>query len=78
MTNKLTINKVRRVMYKSAKYLGDIQAIVGAGRAIGAGNGTNAVRIILGRISRRVYGHYTGRGLSYIGRQTRKGLDLVV
>jgi hypothetical protein len=53
---KLSISKIRTILYKSAKYLGDINAIK---RAIKKGDFTPIIK----RIIRRVYGYIASRGM---------------
>ncbi len=52
----MSISKIRSILYKSAKYLGDFNAIK---RAVQKGNFTPIVK----RITRRIYGYITGRGM---------------
>jgi len=52
----LSISKIRTILYKSAKYLGDINAIK---RAIKKGDITPIIK----RIIRRIYGYIAGRGM---------------
>jgi hypothetical protein len=52
----VSISKIRTILYKTAKYLGDFNAIR---RAIQTGN----IRPIFDRIIRRIYGYFTGRGM---------------
>ena len=52
----MSISKIRTILYKTAKYLGDFNAIR---RAIQTGN----IRPIFDRIIRRIYGYFTGRGM---------------
>ncbi|GAX87897.1 conserved hypothetical protein [Lebetimonas natsushimae] len=52
----MSIGKIRTILYKIAKYLGDINAVK---RAIKKGDFTP----ILKRIIRRIYGYITGRGM---------------
>jgi hypothetical protein len=52
----LSISKIRSILYKSAKYLGDINAI---NRAIKKGDITPIIK----RIIRRIYGYIAGRGM---------------
>ncbi len=52
----MSIGKIRSILYKSAKYLGDINAIK---RAVKKGDLTP----VLKRIIRRIYGYIAGRGM---------------
>ena len=52
----MSFSKIRTVLYKAAKYLGDVQAIQ---KAIKTGNFTPIVK----RIIRRIYGKITSRGM---------------
>ena len=52
----MSISKIRTILYKTAKYLGDFNAIK---RAIKSGN----FKPIIDRIIRRIYGYITGRGM---------------
>jgi len=52
----VSISKIRSFLYKSAKYLGDFNAIK---RAIKSGN----FKPIIDRIIRRIYGYFTSRGM---------------
>jgi len=52
----MSISKIRSVLYKTAKYLGDINAIK---RAIKKGDFTPIIK----RIIRRIYGYIAGRGM---------------
>jgi len=52
----VSISKIRSILYKTAKYLGDFNAIK---RAIKSGN----FKPIMDRIIRRIYGYMTGRGM---------------
>ena len=52
----MSISKIRSILYKLAKYLGDINAIK---RAIKKGDFTP----IFKRIIRRIYGYITSRGM---------------
>ena len=52
----MSISKIRTILYKTAKYLGDFNAIK---RAIRSGN----FKPIIDRIIRRIYGYITGRGM---------------
>ena len=52
----MSISKIRTTLYKTAKYLGDFNAIK---RAITSGN----FKPIVDRIIRRIYGYITGRGM---------------
>lgn len=52
----MSISKIRSILYKSAKYLGDVNAIK---RSVKRGNFTP----VLKRIIRRIYGYIAGRGM---------------
>ena len=52
----MSISKIRTILYKTAKYLGDFNALR---RAYKTGN----FKPILDRIIRRIYGYITGRGM---------------
>jgi hypothetical protein len=52
----MSIGKIRSILYKVAKYLGDINAIK---RAVKKGDFTP----ILKRVIRRIYGYIAGRGM---------------
>ncbi len=52
----MSISKIRTILYKTAKYLGDFNAVK---RAIEKKDFTP----ILKRIVRRIYGYITGRGM---------------
>jgi len=52
----MSISKIRTILYKTAKYLGDINAIK---RAIKKGDFTPVIK----RIIRRIYGYIAGRGM---------------
>ncbi len=52
----MSIGKIRSFLYKSAKYLGDVNAIK---RALKKGDFTPIIK----RIIRRVYGYIAGRGM---------------
>ena len=52
----MSISKIRTILYKTAKYLGDFNAIY---RAYKSGN----MKPIIDRIIRRIYGYITGRGM---------------
>ena len=52
----MSISKIRSILYKSAKYLGDYNAIK---RALKKGDFTP----ILKRVVRRIYGYLTSRGM---------------
>ena len=52
----MSISKIRSILYKSAKYLGDFNAIK---RAIKKGDFTPVFK----RIIRRAYGYLTSRGM---------------
>jgi hypothetical protein len=52
----MSISKIRTFLYKTAKYLGDINAIK---RAIKKGDFTPVIK----RIIRRIYGYIVGRGM---------------
>ncbi|WP_173391328.1 hypothetical protein [Lebetimonas sp. JH292] len=52
----MSIGKIRSILYKTAKYLGDINAIK---RAIKKGDFTPVIK----RIIRRIYGYIAGRGM---------------
>ena len=52
----MSIGKIRSILYKSAKYLGDINAIK---RAVKKGD----LSPVLKRIIRRIYGYIAGRGM---------------
>ena len=52
----MSISKIRSILYKIAKYLGDFNAIK---RAIKKRD----ITPILKRVIRRVYGYITGRGM---------------
>ncbi len=52
----MSISKIRTILYKTAKYLGDFSAIK---RAIEKKDITPVVK----RIMRRIYGYITGRGM---------------
>ncbi len=52
----MSIGKIRSILYKSAKYLGDINAVK---RAVKKGDFTPIVK----RIIRRIYGKITSRGM---------------
>jgi len=52
----LSISKIRSILYKLAKYLGDVNAIK---RAIKKGDFTPIIK----RIIRRIYGYIAGRGM---------------
>jgi hypothetical protein len=52
----MSIGKIRTVLYKTAKYLGDVNAIK---RAVKKGDFTP----VLKRIARRIYGYIAGRGM---------------
>ena len=52
----MSISKIRTILYKTAKYLGDVNAVK---RAVKTGN----AKPIIDRIIRRIYGHFTGRGM---------------
>ncbi|WP_168175725.1 hypothetical protein [Nautilia sp. PV-1] len=52
----MSISKIRTVLYKTAKYLGDVNAIK---RAIKKGDFTPIIK----RIIRRIYGYIAGRGM---------------
>ncbi len=52
----MSIGKIRSILYKSAKYLGDINAVK---RAVKKSDFTPIVK----RIIRRIYGKITGRGM---------------
>jgi hypothetical protein len=53
---EMSIGKIRSVLYKTAKYLGDINAIK---RAVKRGDFTPIIK----RIIRRIYGYIAGRGM---------------
>ncbi|GAB6073989.1 hypothetical protein [Nautilia lithotrophica] len=52
----MSISKIRTILYKTAKYLGDVNAIK---RAIKKGDFTPIIK----RIIRRIYGYIAGRGM---------------
>jgi len=52
----MSISKIRSILYKTAKYLGDFNAIK---RAIKKGDFTP----ILKRVIRRIYGYIASRGM---------------
>ena len=52
----MSISKIRTILYKTAKYLGDINAIK---RAIKKGDFTPIIK----RLIRRIYGYIAGRGM---------------
>jgi hypothetical protein len=52
----MSIGKIRSILYKTAKYLGDFNAVK---RAIEKGDFTPIIK----RIIRRIYGYITGRGM---------------
>ncbi|ACM92460.1 conserved hypothetical protein [Nautilia profundicola AmH] len=52
----MSISKIRTILYRTAKYLGDINAIK---RAIKKGDFTPIIK----RIIRRIYGYIAGRGM---------------
>ncbi len=52
----MSISKIRTILYKTAKYLGDFNAVK---RAIEKKDFTP----ILKRITRRIYGYITGKGM---------------
>jgi hypothetical protein len=52
----MSISKIRTFFYKTAKYLGDVNAIK---RAIKKGDFTPIIK----RVIRRVYGYIAGRGM---------------
>ena len=52
----MSISKIRTILYKTAKYLGDFNALK---RAYKSGN----FKPIIDRIIRRIYGYFTGRGM---------------
>jgi len=52
----VSISKIRTILYKIAKYLGDFNALK---RAYKSGN----FKPIVDRIIRRIYGYITGRGM---------------
>jgi hypothetical protein len=52
----MSIGKIRSVLYKSAKYLGDVNAIK---KALQKGDFTPIIK----RVIRRVYGYIAGRGM---------------
>ena len=52
----MSISKIRSVLYKSAKYLGDVNAIK---KALQKGDFTPIIK----RVIRRVYGYIAGRGM---------------
>jgi len=52
----MNIGKIRSILYKSAKYLGDVNAIK---RALKKGDFTPVIK----RIIRRIYGYIAGRGM---------------
>jgi hypothetical protein len=52
----MSISKIRTILYKTAKYLGDFNAVK---RAIEKGDFTPIIK----RIIRRIYGYITGRGM---------------
>jgi hypothetical protein len=52
----VSISKIRTFLYKTAKYLGDFNALK---RAYKSGN----FKPIMNRIIRRIYGYITGRGM---------------
>jgi hypothetical protein len=53
---EMSIGKIRNILYKTAKYLGDINAIK---RASKRGDFTPIIK----RIIRRIYGYIAGRGM---------------
>lgn len=59
-------------MYKTAKYLGDIQALVGASEALKKGRKDRALNIVKRRVVSRVSGKLAGRGMGYARGQTRE------
>jgi hypothetical protein len=52
----VSISKIRSFLYKTAKYLGDFNALK---RAYKSGN----LKPVIDRLIRRVYGYITGRGM---------------
>ncbi|WP_456470270.1 hypothetical protein [Caminibacter sp.] len=52
----MSISKIRSILYKSAKYLGDFNAIK---RAVEKKDFTPVIK----RIIRRIYGYIAGRGM---------------
>ena len=52
----MSISKIRTILYKIAKYLGDFNAIK---RALKSGN----FKPIIDRIIRRIYGYIASRGM---------------
>jgi hypothetical protein len=52
----MSISKIRSILYKSAKYLGDVNAIK---KALQKGDFTPIIK----RVIRRVYGYIAGRGM---------------
>ncbi len=52
----MSIGKIRSILYKLAKYLGDVNAVK---RALKNGN----FAPIVNRIIRRIYGYIAGRGM---------------
>ena len=52
----MSISKIRSILYKSAKYLGDFNAVK---RAVKKGDFTPVAK----RIMRRIYGYITSRGM---------------
>jgi hypothetical protein len=52
----MSISKIRSILYKTAKYLGDFNAIK---QAVKKGDFTPIIK----RIIRRIYGYITGRGM---------------
>jgi len=52
----MSISKIRTILYKTAKYLGDINAIK---RAIKKGDLTPVIK----RVIRKIYGYIAGRGM---------------
>jgi hypothetical protein len=69
---RITINKARGVLYRTAKYLGDAQAVIGVYNAVKKGNTKKAEKIVVRRVATRVAGKFTGRGLGYMQKQTNQ------
>jgi len=66
----LTINKFRGSLYKGAKILGDVQAVLGVSKALQEGKPDKALNIAKRREVTRVGGKVSGRGLGYMRRKT--------
>lgn len=54
----MSISSIRSILYKAAKYLGDVSAVRRAARS-------GSADPIIKRIARRIYGKIAGRGFRF-------------